>query len=311
MNSSPSQDCAKTSYFKLKHHQSLVAYSAMSAALLLTWPDEAKALISYTDIDPDTTLILGDNIFRLDIDGDGITDFKFGINAFSGTFTVGSLAGQTFYFNGAFGFGEDGAAFAGEKQALDFNTYYLPQVYEAGNYIGASANWQPAEALGSLNYRIDPDNTAATTGGYWLDRNDGYLAIQFFIEDNLHYGWVRLDVTSPGLSNQITLKDYAYEQEAWNGITAGAIDGGVIPNGIKTPELTDFTVYGFGGSIFINNSNLEQNVDVTLYSVLGSLIKFEKMAHSSLEFSTLEPGYYLVHITSENGILTRKVYTSQ
>lgn len=269
---------------------------------------DASAFVNYTDLDPDSVIVLGDQIFRLDINADGFVDFKFGVNAYSDVFTTGSLAGQDFYFNGAFAFGEGNNSFAGVKNELPFNTYFLPFVYEFGQYIGWDANWQPPAVLGSLNYLIDPEDSAGTSGGYWDSRTDGYLGIRFEVGSNVHFGWVRLDVGSPGGSNTIIVKDFAWEDAAWNGINAGAINGGVDPAvGLEPAVLTKVNAYSHNGSLFIQHEHSEP-LQLQLFNLQGELV-WEDNAESPTErFAIFHKGILILRARGTEGVLTRRLY---
>ena len=231
------------------------------------------------------------------------------LNAFSGTFTTGSLSGQTYYFNGAFGFGEAGNSFAGQKLDLPFNTYYLPFVYEFGQYIGWDANWQEPGVLGSLNYFIDPEDAEGTTGGYWLNRSDGYLALRFQIEGNTHFGWIRLDVTEPGGANTIVVKDFAYELIPWQGINAGAINGGST-TGIEEIEIPGLRLYSFASQVHFGHSNSEA-LDLEILDLNGQLLHSGHYPAGDHQIVVQQHGILLVRLTDRTkGILSRRLYLS-
>ena len=301
-----SPGCAKSRPKAFRQAPRLAAYSAMAAGVLLN--TEASAFVNYTDLDPDSVLVLGDQIFRLDLNADGIVDFKFGVNAYSDVFTMGSVAGQEFYFNGAFAFGEGNNSFAGAKQELPFNTYFLPYVYEFGQYIGWDANWQPPAVLGSLNYLIDPEDSAGTSGGYWDERTDGYLGIRFEIGTNVHIGWVRLDVGTPGGSNTIVVKDFAWEGVAWSGITAGAINGGVDPAvGLEPTLLEEVSAYSYNGTVFIQHERTEP-VLAELYDLQGKLLWSAKSPSGQQRFSVHYSGVAILRLRASEGVLTRRLF---
>ncbi len=55
--------------------------------------------------------------------------------------------------------------------------------------------------------------------GPWLDKQNGYLAVQFRKGDNTHFGWIRLSHING--TDKIKIEDYAYNPVAGQAIRAG------------------------------------------------------------------------------------------
>jgi hypothetical protein len=64
--------------------------------------------------------------------------------------------------------------------------------------------------------------------GKWLGNNpERFLGVRFLIDGIIHYGWVRLTITSgPDKSVAGTITGYAYETIAGKTIKAGAVSDG-------------------------------------------------------------------------------------
>ena len=72
--------------------------------------------------------------------------------------------------------------------------------------------------------------------GDWQDGIEHYAGIQFKIDDNIHYGWVRLQVLN--VADHVLIKDYAYNMVPGEAIQAGEFlecaDGFEPNNNFKT-----------------------------------------------------------------------------
>ena len=74
-------------------------------------------------------------------------------------------------------------------------------------------------------------------------------------------------------------------------------------------SLEDFQVYpnpNNGNTLFFNTT---KEVQVSVYSILGKLIKHEKVTitKKNIDISSLSNGIYLLKITSENKSITKKL----
>ena len=185
----------------------ILAAAAAGAGLLAT-AQPAAAEIVYTPADT----ILTNGILRIDLNHDGIDDVALGI--FDGFLKDKRLDARGLTpNNGIMGSGE--------------GTSYPPAALKAGYRIGpAGLFWQEqAPAV----------NVAATFGSYiggpFANVHNRFLGIVFDIDDQPHYGWVRLSVKA--YINQhkphidVTLLGYAYETVPGQSLRAGQIDSEV------------------------------------------------------------------------------------
>ncbi len=193
----------------------LAGYSAMAATFIAAGT-EAEAQIVYVDI-VDVTLDLGFYI-PLDMDGGGTDDFLF---------QVASDSSASWSFVNGFG-NYSGLSIGGPNNAMVGYTgpiFPYASAIESGNLIDADANF----VTNSVNYAFFASIYSGVTYGPWADVTDKYLGVKFEIDGELHYGWIRLDVTVAPVS--MTFKDWAYNATPNEMIEAG--DTGVVPSEIS------------------------------------------------------------------------------
>jgi hypothetical protein len=168
----------------------------------------AAAEIVYTPADT----ILTNGILRIDFNHDGIDDVALGIFDYAFKEKLLQARGLT-PNNGIMGSGE--------------GTSYPPAALKAGYRIGpAGLFWQEQNAA----VRVVASH-ASYIGGPFANVHNRFLGIVFDIDDQPHYGWVRLSVKA--YINQhkphidVTLLGYAYETEPGQSLRAGQIDSEV------------------------------------------------------------------------------------
>ena len=166
------------------------------SVLLIT---DISSQIIYTDI-PDTTVKAVNNsivVFDFDMNNDASNDFSFELaDVTSGTSSTGTQAIK--YVGSDPIRGVVGGAPLGE--ALNLPT---------GDTVYTNQDWDPMVSANGLPLAVYLNGTAMA-GAHWSGGiTDGYLGVKFMIGTTLVYGWVRIDI--PNASNEITLKDFAYE----------------------------------------------------------------------------------------------------
>ena len=171
--------------------------------------------------------------FSMDLNGDGVNDFRFvGETPFSGGFYV-----EPQNQNGALGYPAD-----------RFSSAYLARRLAAGNDISATTS------PGLLYVGFNPQPLSSITGPYLLynfsrggdgggefvttplGQREGYVGVQFFAADGLHYGWIRV---RGGEYNDGRILDYAYNTVPGQPIAAGAV-----------PEPSTWALFALGAAGF-------------------------------------------------------------
>ncbi|MCS6992135.1 MAG: T9SS type A sorting domain-containing protein [Chitinophagales bacterium] len=197
----------------------LSRYTAIAAGTLLSAP--AAAQVIYQDIDPDIVLEIGQSA-ALDLNGDGITDFKFRVTTYgTGWYFVG-LAPQPPLLTNV-------NAFAGYTLDLGAtpSIYAFPLQLDFGQVIDDNLPWITLADMAWVSSNIlyyfyagMVSNYYGNILGQWSNATDKFLGLRFSLNGiNMHYAWVRCDVNTDG--TQLVLKDYAYNASADLPIVAG------------------------------------------------------------------------------------------
>jgi hypothetical protein len=199
----------------------LAAGAAGVGVLALGHPAEAKIVYTPTD-----TKIMPDHIITLDLNHDGIIDFRFK---------------DVYQRSRTYGFDHTGilsvlpAIQANKIEGHSRVSVHYASALRNGAAIGPHARFTTAanrmeEAF--IDTGRDP-TTNGTCFGTWPSGATRYLGLQFLINGEVHFGWARLNVTCKNLHVVATLTGYAYETVPDKAILAGEEDAseenGVVP----------------------------------------------------------------------------------
>lgn len=167
---------------------------------MLALAQHAEARVVYT---PANTILLPDQRFGLDINHDGINDFRLSI-AVGGTSVALEVAPWGYYsrVNGVCG------------------TNFLASALPPGVRIKIVA--PPPLSRGKL---MAGWSTSRGPGGHWVDVRNRYLGLWFVIKGKTHFGWARLNVEVKTYEIIATLTGYAYETIANKPIVTGKTNG--------------------------------------------------------------------------------------
>jgi hypothetical protein len=163
----------------------------------------SSSSIVYTDVNPDLVVSTNGTTYNLDLDNDGIVDYKISFT------TPQASCGQWCQFcsgyrtNSFINITPEGSNKA-ESSALFPNTLI----------DGTSISWNNVSlGLASKSwYCKGYYGWVYNTSGSWFGQLNKYLPLQIIVKAKVYYGWVRLDVTTGG--NSFTIKDYAYNSNA-------------------------------------------------------------------------------------------------
>lgn len=181
--------------------------------------------IIYTNVDPDSSILLLTDSFNLDLNNDGITDFEFKKSLSSSECGHNPEVPPTVAFHINLSVTSASAVNAIMTNASTF----LALALDSSAAIGPDSLWSNAsQALlegGAISYCA-----LTTTGhaGYWLNIADKYIGLKFIKGNDTYYGWARLSSTyslKSGsdliIGGQLILKDYAYNSVSNQPILAG------------------------------------------------------------------------------------------
>jgi hypothetical protein len=187
------------------HRQSkLRQYSALATAVLASGSQAAKADIVYTDVDPDVTLI--NTLYPIDMNDDGVVDFRIRHNRFAFGGYLSNFAGV--YGNYAASFGIAAVPGIGYlASALNYGQEIGPSIPFNVNSYAILASFFSSPYFGGFGV------------GEWDDVTDRYLGVWFTVGGNRHYGWIQMDA-GPNC-DQLVIKGFAYEDIPNTPINAG------------------------------------------------------------------------------------------
>ncbi|MBN2016917.1 MAG: hypothetical protein JW794_02095 [Candidatus Cloacimonetes bacterium] len=191
-------------------NKKLLKYS-IAAGVVLTISAKAHADIQYTDIDPDKVIPHAENFktsdFLLDLNNDGTPEFKI-FQAFSSTYTLS----YNYYF-----YSYNSVKAQPLNNGLSVINAIGDNMYVAAlnsdELISSQQNFGKKHFLGGLSYYL------TSPIGEWPDNGKRFMGVKFKIGENIHYGWVRLDL--PQNCRSFTVLDYAYEDKPGVAIRAG------------------------------------------------------------------------------------------
>jgi hypothetical protein len=112
---------------------------------------------------------------------------------------------------------------------LDLGSFSIPlaEGFEISSLLPSPSSWQSSFQPGfPPDYWVGQTLHAANdigTLGYWQPNMTAFLGVEFQIEGNVHYGWIRLSTLNvPGV-NGGTIHDWAYNSMPGQPILAGQV----------------------------------------------------------------------------------------
>ncbi|MBI1316970.1 hypothetical protein GC167_08960 [bacterium] len=227
-----------------KESERWAAYTAAAAGLLGV---EANAQVQYVDFEPDLNLVGHREQLRIDVNGDGIEDFVLV------TEDTALAAGSLYYDIGRL-IGGGYANTANDMIGSFPGAYDYVSRLDPGAWISPDRNFVNG---GTFAFSVDGQHpyNEPWNGGVV----DGYVGLRFVVDDSLHYGWMRLDVSANG--KQVVVKDAAFNTIADSGLYAGSI-------WLSTEEHALPALRYAGGTLKIP-SHEGPAVQLTLFSGMG------------------------------------------
>lgn len=273
----------------------LTAYSAMAAAITAA-PLFTNAEVIYTDIE-DVTVGVGD-LLDLDVNADGIVDFRFSAGS-----TTGSSG--TWSFASAFGIVSTADVGNSQNQFIGYSGAYYNygSALVEGDLIGPDSPWLNYPSLS--NSAVLASNFYGVTYGAFPGQGERYLGFKFSALGNVHYGWMRVvaDI-NPAF---ITILDYAYEDVADQAIEAGSYTSIV---GVEEFNSGVATVYAFDASVRVQLNSDLTNAQVRITTLQGATVFAAPLndRQMTIDLQNLATGNYIVNIQSQEGYTAKQVF---
>ena len=140
---------------------------------------------------------------------------------------------------------------------------------------------------------------------FWASANqmfpsgDSYIGTTFKIGTAKYYGWILVNFTN----NVITLKKYAYNNVANQGLTAGQTSG--IENNESEPMIS---IYPNPTQDQINFNQPEMVKNVIIYTTTGQKVFETNELQNNISINNFPSGVYLINIETMTGAhITKKI----
>lgn len=280
----------------------LKQYAALAASAIAT---DASAQIVYTDI-RDTTLVNNGDFFDISLNNDGIMEVSLTMTkstssypTYSAYFRVNLAKVQPLNsadVNMSFSATSSYSSSFGIAMALSNNQ----------NINNSLNTWSNTSAyLGGYAYINAYSTTYTTSIGQFPGAGDKYLGVKFTIGTNVHYGWVRLDMSS--LSDSLTIKDYAYHSTPNTPIAAG--DTGITVGVGKVKNVKQFDFYAAEGRIIFKDK-LEVSMVLSVFDLSGKLIERRTLGIEQTDITLNQSlnGVYIVELRNGEGRTRKKLW---
>ncbi len=242
----------------------LLRYSGVVSAILAAGGVQAQADTILTVVD--TTLDQNGQSFDIDLDTNGVVDFRINQIVDSTNFDI---TGVTIQARGPAG---------NQVLGLDYGNYNYPFRLNVGDTIGPGKPFNGVGAndrLGYLGLIVDGVSypNSQFTGGV----SDGFLGVKFLGNlDSLvenYYGWIRVDVAADLRS--VTIKDFAYVTVPDSMIRAGFGS----PIGVDEPGLPVIELAQRGQYLDYSFPDGHRDVaSISFFDLSGKLIKEEELS---------------------------------
>ena len=177
--------------------------------------NEPIGSIVYTDVNPDSVIrvILNKyNYYDLDLNNDGVNDFKFGV--YTKTKRCNEECGLGRYFSTSAGKSN------GSLNQIEINGLY-PASLDSLAKIDVNTTWSTPTSLSILR---SADNCCKFTNykGNWDAHGVfKYLGLKLIVGSKTYYGWIRLKVFANGPGTSVIINDFAYNRISNQQIRAG------------------------------------------------------------------------------------------
>jgi hypothetical protein len=301
-------------------------------------PSVASAQVVYTDITPDSVIHefspfppinpsitnYGSEIYDLDVNNDGIIDFRFLIN------------GSDFDYSSPFDFLEASVDVDScscdtrnevvfdsinhqmvEVAPLSFGDQIFDPILQGQNY--PFAHFDSIYNFSSLflfkyqlaGYHFDySSGTSMNLGPWYHVSNNKYVGLKFYVNNAAYFGWVRISIYLMSGNPYFTIHEYAYEASGGS-ITAGA---GSSFTGIKENAEADISVSpNPSRDEFVVTTAAGKTETLTVFDSFGKLILQDQLNNGKklIESKSWAPGMYLLRFTDGEKTFTKKLIKTE
>jgi len=275
-----------------------------------------NAQIVYTDVNPDTLLNNHGETYTLDLDNNGVVEFN--LQSLDTAIVSSSYNLQTNLqiVGGAIGNIVAGASFISDTSSFPLALSQGDTIDGNDTFVsyplGTSSSFG-APILGLLSYSTIDTITGNTIAqgslayGNFIPNQEAFIGVKFDISGNVHYGWLRVEMSSD--ADTIIIKDYAYESTANTAIIAGNTGGGMLSIAEKDNNIT---INKIQNTLYIKLDDYNNNSLLNIYDISGREVLKSKLSsiNEQISLNDFEVGIYLVKVISGDDILSKKIYLS-
>lgn len=287
-------------------------YSTFAVTFLYTKNLAADAI--YTNIDPETPLIEDNDFYLIDLDNNGVTDFK--IQKISGSFYSYWSEHISYAYYIFIGPWVTGNKIAGIQSVISPSyggfTQYFPFALNSGDLIDEELTFQNNN-FEILAYIIRSDGGASKgDGGAWSSGVENrFLGVRFKDSfDCFHYGWIRCSSEPDAAS--LTIHDYAYETKCETGIYAGDTIGDTTTVGITNLDFYIPTIYSYSGTVCININKQLLGGNYSIITLEGKVISSGYLVDLNNKFNVKAlNGTYIVTINKDSYNYSKQIIQIQ
>lgn len=313
--------------------KNLVGYSSI-AAIIIASSKESNGQIIYSDLNPDVIVKpitnswgdkYNDTTVLMDLNNNGVVDFKIHINFYSYNNPQSSCDSAR---NEIVPYGQNSIMFSSSGVSSSGDTIIVAAKLDLNALIGPDTAfinddlWLYRQQGHYISYY--GGYCSYSKKGVWRDAFNNFIGVKFIEGGNTYYGWVRLAASD---GDTYAIRDYAYNASPGEPIQAGQRMNCKLlePNNnfnqaiqINTDELFrsvinpsddkdffSFTVTDNQPHIEIILSNPPVNYNINLYDSLTHKIadsKNKKNVNDTITFNNALPGTYYVKVFNNNGL---------
>ncbi|MFI5135195.1 MAG: T9SS type A sorting domain-containing protein [Chitinophagales bacterium] len=278
----------------------LKQYSLIASPLIAV-SSVSQGQVVYRDLDPDVDLTTNAGSFsdyKLDLNNDGVTDFVFGVfskyqtDTSAAKYNRAGVAPDTANGNAVMGYTKTNIA-----------KYYYPSALNTNQDINNTQNfWEYSGGYGTF-FLYYPNGAGF---GQWKNVTNKYMGFRFKdTGGNVHYGWIRMDITV--FPVEVVIKDLAYESTPDAGIKAG--EGG--PAAVESVNAeNDIRIFSHGKNLTIESSHASSEpMKIAITDLTGRIVMNDESNESTVQISLKDfaSGIYLVQVNNGHEIRAKKI----
>ncbi|MFN3918017.1 MAG: T9SS type A sorting domain-containing protein [Flavobacteriales bacterium] len=261
-----------------------------------------NAQIVYTDITPDVVLSNPANpTYLVDLDNNMTNDFAISVQPVNEVVSGVTVTGHA---SGIFSLNAGSEFIAAEDGLLPImlvtNFAHQSMIDASGDFTTGTPDIEGGVLRGVVNAPL------TYPMGNFSNAVNAFIGVKIEESGNTYYGWIRVDVDANG--TQTTVKDYAYESTAGEGIQAGRDNNGNWVSVIENDLANSLNLIVTSENIRVTEIT-GKTIQAEIYSIEGKRLLNKTFTGSDvIYFDGLAMGVYTARFSAENGVFTQKFF---